>query len=97
MWGVGCEVQGVGCRMWVVTVPDELRRGRLPAEALQEERPVVQGPLYLRWFNRFVNAVSSHESATFRGGGGHFCGMVTRLATRQRLLDVPAHRVKRPH
>ena len=35
-----------------------------------------------------VVAVSSHESATFRGGGGHFCGRVVRLATRQGLLDL---------
>ena len=35
----------------------------------------------------YVVAVSSHESAMFRGGGGHFCGRVTRLATRQDLLD----------
>jgi len=28
-----------------------------------------------------VNAVSSHESATFRRGGGHFCGRVARFAT----------------
>ena len=33
-----------------------------------------------------VVAVSSHESATFRGGRGHFCGRVVQLATRQGLL-----------
>ena len=34
----------------------------------------------------FVVSVSSHESATFRGWGGHFCG--TRLATSQGLLHL---------
>ena len=34
-----------------------------------------------------VGPVTSHESATFRGGGGHFGGRrVARLATRQGLL-----------
>ena len=33
-----------------------------------------------------VVAVSSHESATFQGGCGHFCGRVARLATIQGLL-----------
>ena len=33
--------------------------------------------------------VRSHKSATFRGGGDHFCGRVTRLATRQGLLRLP--------
>jgi len=36
-----------------------------------------------------VVKVSPHESATFRGGGGHFCGKVARLATRQHLLHLP--------
>ena len=35
-----------------------------------------------------VGSVSSHESATFRGGGGHFCGRVARLSTSQGRLDV---------
>ena len=41
-------------------------------------------------FIDLVNAVSSHESATFWGGGGNFCGRVARLATSQGLLDLPA-------
>jgi hypothetical protein len=36
-----------------------------------------------------VVAVSSYESATFRGGG-HFCGRVARLATRQGFLHFPS-------
>ena len=32
--------------------------------------------------------LSSHESATFRGGGGHFCGRVARLATSQGLKQL---------
>ena len=39
-----------------------------------------------------VVAVSSHESATFQGGGGHFCGRVVRLATMQGLLQFSAQR-----
>ena len=39
-----------------------------------------------------VRKVTSHESATFRGGGGHFCGRVARSATRQRLLVWSASR-----
>jgi hypothetical protein len=35
-----------------------------------------------------VVAVSSHESVTFRGRAGHFCGRVARLATRQGRLDL---------
>ena len=37
-----------------------------------------------------VVAGSLHESSTFRGGGGHNCGRVARLATRQGLLDFSA-------
>ena len=37
---------------------------------------------------RLVVAVSSHESATFRGGGGHFCGRVARLATSPGLVQL---------
>ena len=32
--------------------------------------------------------LSSHKSATFRGGGGHFGGRVARSATRQDLLHL---------
>ena len=39
-----------------------------------------------------VVPVSSHESATFRGGGGHFCGRVARLA----LLGVQAQTLLLP-
>jgi len=39
------------------------------------------------WFSRCGQF--THELATFRGGGGHFCGRVARLATRQRLLHFP--------
>ena len=35
-----------------------------------------------------VVAVSSHESVTFRGGGGHCCGRLARLAKRQGLLHL---------
>ena len=37
-----------------------------------------------------VISASSHDSAIFRGGGGHFSGRMARLATRQGLLNVPA-------
>ena len=36
-----------------------------------------------------VNLIRSSESATFRGGGGHFCGRVARLVTSQDLLHLP--------
>jgi len=44
--------------------------------------------LLIRNIRLMLVAVSSHESATFRGGGGHFCGRVARLATRQGLLHL---------
>jgi hypothetical protein len=44
-----------------------------------------------------VVAVSSHESATFWGRGGHFCGRVARLATRQRLLHLSSPIHLSPH
>ena len=34
-----------------------------------------------------VVSVSSHKSATFRGGRGHYCGEVARLAMRQGRLE----------
>ena len=46
-------------------------RPRLGCQPLQWVQP---------WWE--VVAVSSHESATFRGVGGHFSGRVARLATR---------------
>ena len=39
-------------------------------------------------------AVSSHESATLWGGGGHFWGRIARLATRQGLLGLSSRRVQ---
>ena len=42
-----------------------------------------------RGFGTFIDSivsVSSHESATFQGGGGHFRGKVARLATGQGLV-----------
>ena len=44
----------------------------------------------------FVNAVSSHESATFRGAGGHFCGLLAQLATSQGCVDLPAQTLLPP-
>jgi hypothetical protein len=41
-----------------------------------------------------VGAVSSHESATLWGGGGHFWGRIARLATRQGLLGLSSRRVQ---
>ena len=41
-----------------------------------------------RPFVCLVVTVTSHESATFRREGGHFCGRVARFATRQRLLQL---------
>jgi len=43
---------------------------------------------------RFLYCAAAVRSAylkIFRGGGGHFCGRVARLATSQGLLDLPAH------
>ena len=59
-------------------------------ESLQGQGGVVKGG-YERPGLRdmgLVVAVSSHESATFRGRGGHVCGKVARLATRQRILHL---------
>ena len=76
-----------------------VNRGLSFALSLQRPLRLLQPPPHLICVGLvgLFDAVSSHESATFRGGGGYFGGRVPKIATSQRLLHLPpAHKKTHP-
>ena len=62
----------------------------IPASLALHPSAMTTRPRELDGSLALVIKVSSHESATFRRGGDHFCGRVAQLATRHSLLDFPS-------
>ena len=81
-WGLGLGARGLGFGVRGLTIKRVVFAGISPRGASGDECSATDDPV-------FVLKVSSHSSATFPGGGGHFCGRVARLATSPGLRQPP--------
>ena len=68
--------------------PPGVRTPANPAPSPLQPSALTAQPRKIESSVDLVVAVSSHESATFRGGCGQFCVRVARLAARQGLLHL---------